>query len=85
MYEEFKVEITYLKTGSRVLQMSTTQGVVMIRIAPLRSQEANAMVTLSCKCLNWPGEVKMQTLFFGYGGYGKWCYSSGIRMGMSCI
>ena len=43
------------------------------------------MVSLNNGWLKWPGEVKLQTLFFGYGDYGKWCYSSGIRMVMICI
>ena len=43
------------------------------------------MVCLSWEWLKWPGEVKLQTLLFGYGGYGKWCYSSRMRMGMSSI
>ena len=65
--------------------MSTSQDIVMIRIAPLRSQEANAMISLVGEWLKWLGEVKMHTMFFGYGGYGKWCYASGMRMGMSSI
>ena len=47
MYEEFKVKKTYLKTGNRVLSLSLFQVMVMIRLASLRSQEANAMISLS--------------------------------------
>ena len=65
--------------------MGTSQDVVLIRVAPLRSQEANAMISMVGEWLKWPGEVKMQTLFFGYVGYGKWCYSCVVRVWIASI
>ena len=64
MYEEFKVEITYLKTRNRVLQMSTPQGVVMIRIALVTLQDANGMFSLYWRWLNHAGEVQVQSSVF---------------------
>ena len=57
----------------------------MIRLTSSSSQEANAMISLSNVWLEWLVEVNVHTLFFGYGGYGKWCYSSRIRIGMDYV
>ena len=81
---KIEVQEKYLKTGNHEMQMGI-QGAAMIRLASSSSQEANAMVSLSNGWLEWPGEVNVQTLFFGYGGYGKWCYSYGMQMGMTSI
>ena len=67
------------------MKMSLNQGVAIIRLASSSSQEANAMVCLSNGWLKWLGAVNVRTLFVGYEGYGKWCVSSGMRMGMSSI
>ena len=85
MYEELKVEITYLKTGNCVLQMSTPQGVVMIRKAPLRSQEANAMISLVREWLKWPGEIHLQCSIFELGNGGRWCYNRATGTWMACL
>ena len=82
---KIEVQEKYLKTGNHEMKMSLIQGAAMIRLASSSSQEANVMVSLSNGWLEWLGEVNVQTLFFYYGGYGKWCYSSGMRTGMSGI
>ena len=60
MYEELKVKEAYLKTGNRILSLSTPQGVGMIIIAPLRSQEAIPMPSLLYGWLELPAQVKLQ-------------------------
>ena len=43
------------------MSLSTPQGVVIIRIAPLRFQEANAMFSLYWRWLNRAGEVQVRS------------------------
>ena len=56
------------RTGNHEMSLRNFQGVVMIRLASSSSQEANVMLSLSNGWLEWPGEVNLQTIFFGYGG-----------------
>ena len=70
-----KVQKNTSKTGNREMSLSLFQVMVLIRLASSSSQEANAMLSLSYEWLEWYGEVKMQALFFGYGGRWWRCYS----------